>query len=111
MARRSKQSELANDLHQLFLHFPAWWCLSVVAFAYIAVVVVLALAASTNPNFQGLAQSGPLFGCMAAGVVLAAGLTAAIKKVERRTLHDSEEERVHTTSVVSRSIETGETRV
>ena len=78
MARKSSQTNLAHDLHHLFLHVPA----------YLSVQIGVGILASTNPAFHGFLPSAPLLGYMASGVVLAAGLTAAIKKAERRQLHD-----------------------
>ncbi len=90
MARRSKPPNFAHDLHHVFLHVPAWLCLPAAVIAYLGVQLGLGVAASSNPLYRGLAQSGSLFGCMAAGMVLVAGLTAALKKAERRVLFDKQ---------------------
>ena len=88
MARRSKQGDLAHDLHHLFLHVPAWLCLPAAAVAYAGVQVGIGLLAAANPAYHAFIQSATLLGCMAAGVVLVAGLSAAVKKFERRSLYE-----------------------
>ena len=60
------------------------------AIAYAGIQLMLGLLASSHPACRGFAQSGPLLGCLAAGVVLVAGLTAAIKKGERRGIYDQQ---------------------
>ena len=90
MARRSKPPDLVHDLHHVFLHVPVWLCLPTAALAYAGVQLVLNLAVSSNPVYRGLLPSACLFGCVAAGVVLLAGLTAAFQKAGRRDLYDQQ---------------------
>ena len=89
MARRSKSPDLVHDLHHV-LYVPAWWCLPAAALAYAGVQLVLSLVAFSNPVYRSLLPSAFLLGCLAAGVVLLAGLTAALKKAGRRSLYDQQ---------------------
>lgn len=88
MARRPKQDSIVDGLHDLFMHAPAWICLPVAALAYLGVKFGLPILAGSNIFLKALAQSSELFASMACLVVIATGITAALKKWERRRLYD-----------------------
>lgn len=87
MARRRKNDGIVDDLHELFMHVPAWVCIPVAAIAYLGVSIGLNILAGQNPLLKGIAQNGQMFAGMAALVVLATGFTAAVKKWTRRQLY------------------------
>jgi restriction system protein len=79
-----------DDLHGIFLLVPAWLCIPAALIAFAAVRMILVSFAAKNVVFTGLARNGSVFGGMAALLVLVAGETAAIQKLERRKLYDKQ---------------------
>ena len=62
MAARRKQDSIVDDLHELFLHVPAWLCIPAALIAFAGVKMMLASLAAKNVMFTGLAQNGSVFG-------------------------------------------------
>ena len=90
MARRRKQDSIVDDLHDLFMHVPAWLCLPLAALVFVAVEMGLAILGAQNPLLKGIAQNGQIFAGMAALMVLAAGFAAGVNKWKRRQLYDGQ---------------------
>lgn len=79
-----------DDLHELFMHVPAWTCIPVAGLVFVAIKAWLGVFAAQNPLLKGIAQNGQIFAGMAALVVLAAGFAAGVNKWKRRKLYDGQ---------------------
>jgi restriction system protein len=90
MARRKKDEGWFNLFFWVFTKFSAWLCIPAAFLAFIAVNVILQIAASIHPITKGLVQLGPLAGGIFAGLVLLAGLKAGIEKGVRKKLFDKQ---------------------
>jgi len=88
MARRQNKDTLFNDLIEIFMHVPAWFCIPAAVVGYFAVIIGFSLI--TNPVLKGLAAGSEGWARIVAGIILFAGFLAAINKWHRRGLYDKQ---------------------
>jgi restriction system protein len=90
MERRRKLDNIVDDLHDLFMRVPAWFCVPVAGVAFVAVKAWIPVLARENPILTGIAQQSQLLAGIVALVILAAGFEAAVNKWKRRQLYDGQ---------------------
>jgi restriction system protein len=85
MARRNK-NEFFELFHGLFMRIPAWACFPIAIAAYGIITALVMAVASAGPATRALAGVAPIASFGAAGLILLAGLKAAVEKRTRRAI-------------------------